>query len=108
MAVFKELDSSITPFDIEQFHQQLDSELGVFVNGEKYSFVKDLKEAYKDSLKTTSEQKMFNQIPDHYFWDIKKPLKPNPGVRLNRYNPFRGREYRDFFEMRDAEEYFHR
>jgi hypothetical protein len=29
-------------------------------------------------------------------------------VNGNRYNPFRGREYDSFFEMRDQEDYQHR
>lgn len=62
-AVYKELDGEASPFEVENFHEQLNKELGVFKNGEKYDFVKDLKEAYKDSLKTTSEQKIFNSIP---------------------------------------------
>jgi hypothetical protein len=108
MAIYKELDGKASPFEVEKFHEQLDKELGVFKNGEKYDYVKDLKEAYKDSLKTTSEEKIFSSIPQHFFWDIKRPLQKNPGVRLNRYNPFRGREYNSFFDMRDAEEYMER
>ena len=63
MAVYKELDESATPFEVDKFHEILDKELGVFKDGQKYDFVKDLKEAYKDSLKTTTEQKIFNNIP---------------------------------------------
>lgn len=54
-ALVQELEDSNTPFDINQWHEQLNAELAVFKNGEKYNFVKDLKEAYGDSLRTTTE-----------------------------------------------------
>ena len=70
--------------------------------------LKDLKEAYADSLRKTSDQAIFESIPSHFFWDIKKPLQKAPFVRENRYNPFRGAEYDSFFEARDAEAYMDR
>lgn len=104
-ALFDDLAAEKSPFKIEEFHAVLDKELAVFKKGEKYDFVKDLKDAYKDSLSTPLEQRIFQTIPDHAFWDIKKPQTEAPRKRENRYNPFRGREYENFFEMRDAEEY---
>ena len=84
-----------------------EEELSVFKKGEKYQFSKDLADAYKNSLKTSTEQKIFDRIPDYYFWDIKKPNLPfKPFTRKNKHNPFRGREHRDFFEMRATEQYF--
>lgn len=108
LALVQELEEQNTPFDIEQFHKTLNKELGVFKDGEKYNVVKDLKEAYADSLRKSSDQAILESIPSHYFWDIKKPLHKAPFVRENRYNPFRGAEYNNFFEMRDAESYFDR
>ena len=67
-----------------------------------------MKDAYKNSLSTTTEEKIFNTIPDHVFWDIKTPQKDSPLVRTNRFNPFRGRESANFFEMRDTEEFMDR
>ena len=68
--------------------------------------MKDLKQAYSESLSTPMERQILKTIPSHAFWDIKKPLHQGGGYkRENRYNPFRGREYRDFFDARDAEEY---
>jgi len=87
---------------MEDFDKVLDKELGSFVK-DKYDYVRDLKDAYKNSLRTTSEQKILATIPDHVFWDIKTPRRPAPIVRTNRYNPFRGREHNNFFEMRDSE-----
>lgn len=101
-----ELIKHRTPFKISDFNEVLDKELGTFKKDEKYDFVKDLKSAYQASLSTPLEAKIFKTIPSHKFWDIKKPLQDNTIYkRDNRYNPFRGREYSNFFEMRDAELY---
>lgn len=108
LGLMAELEGNKTPFDIEKMHEQLDKELGVFKKGEKYDVVKDLKDAYADSMATSTEQKIFDTIPAHYFWDIKRPLSKPTFTRENRYNPFRGKEYDNFFEQRDAEEYFER
>ena len=99
-----ELENDKAGINVEDFDRVLDKELGSFLDG-KYDYVRDLKDAYKASLKTTTEQKILATIPDHVFWDIKTPKKPLNLVRQNRYNPFRGREYSNFFEMRDSEEY---
>jgi len=108
LALVQELEDEKTPFDIDQFHATLNKELGIFKQGEKYSVVKDLKEAYADSLRKRSDQAIFESIPAHFFWDIKKPLHKAPFVRENRYNPFRGAEFDSFFEMRDSEAYMDR
>lgn len=104
-AVVDELSNERSPFDLEEFHAVLDKELAIFDKGEKYDYVKDLKDAHKQGLSQSLEAKIFATIPDHAFWDIKKPLQKGTYKRENRYNPFRGREYNDFFEMRDAEQY---
>jgi DUF2075 family protein len=103
LALVKELEENTSVFKVEDFHDILNKELGVFKKGEQYDFSKDLKEAYKDSLKTSTEQKILATIPDHVFWDIKKPQQSNPLIRKNRYNPFRGREFDNFFDMRATE-----
>lgn len=102
----EELDNEKSPFKVEEFRSVLDKELGVFQKEDKYDFVKDLKEAYSESLSTPMEKQIFKTIPAHAFWDIKKPQhQAGSYKRENRYNPFRGREYNDFFDMRDSEEY---
>jgi len=106
--LLQELDENKSIFKADDFEKILVKELGVFKDGEKYDFVKDLKDAYKNSLKTTTEDKILATIPDHVFWDIKKPLQKKAIIPKNRYNPFRGREYDNFFEMRDSEEYLDR
>ena len=65
----------------------------------------DLKDAYKHTLKKSLEDKIFDTIPDHYFWDIKKPQQKPHHNYMNRYNGFRGKEFNNFFEMRNFEEW---
>lgn len=107
LAMLQELEEGNAGFNVEDFHASLDKELGVFAKGEKYSFVKDLKDAHRSSLTTNLEDKILDTIPDHVFWDIKKPINQRKDITTNgnRYNPFRGREYDNFFEMRDSEDY---
>lgn len=99
-----ELERGQTPFDINYFENVINKELAVFPDG-KYDYVRDLKDAYSQSLKTTREEKIFANIPDHVFWDIKTPQQKEPILRTNRYNPARGREFENFFDMRNSEEY---
>merc|ERR1712070_363390 len=54
-----------TPFKVEEFQAVLDKELAVFKNGEKYDYVKDIKDAYKESLKAPLETRIFKTLPDH-------------------------------------------
>ena len=103
-ALLQELEEDKACISVDDFDKVLDKELGTFID-QRYDYVKDLKDAYKSSLKTTAEQKIFATIPDHVFWDIKTPKKAPALIRTNRYNPFRGREYANFFEMRDQEAY---
>lgn len=74
LAMLQELEEGTAGFSIEAFHETLDKELGVFYNSQKYNYVKDLKEAHKASLSQNLEDKILDTIPDHVFWDIKKPL----------------------------------
>lgn len=104
----QELEQYEFKFAEQDFREQMQKELAVFLKDEKYDYVKDLKSAYFRSLKTDTEMKILDTIPDFVFWDIKTPQIHKPFVRQNRYNGFRGREYRDFFEMRGTEEYMER
>lgn len=58
---------------IEDWNAILDRELGKFAPNEEYDYVKDLRKSYATGLATTEAQKIFKTIPDHVFWDIKKP-----------------------------------
>ena len=53
IAMYQELEEGQTTFSIEDFHAVLDKEFNLFGKGEKYDYVKDMKDAYKDSLKQT-------------------------------------------------------
>lgn len=77
LAMLKELEEGTSGFSIEDFSNILDKELAIFGKGEKYDYVKDLKDAYKTSLAQTTEERIFATLPDHVFWDIKKPLITN-------------------------------
>jgi len=59
-------------------------------------------------MKTSTQQKIFSTIPDHYFWDIKTPLEKPTERIFNSYNPFRRSPYESFFDMREQEEFFER
>lgn len=60
-------------YNTSEWNQIISDSLNTFKEGEKYDYVKDIKMAYGDSLKSTTEEKIFNTIPDYVFWDIKKP-----------------------------------
>lgn len=107
-ALMQELQKDDAAFKLTDFEAVLDKELAIFTKGEKYSYVKDMKHAYKDTMAQTTEQKIFATIPDHYFWDIKAPQRKKDILKKNRYNPFRGAEFDNFFEMRNSEEYMER
>lgn len=96
------------PHAFDNFEEVLDKEFSVFKLGEKYDYVKDVKDAFQDSLSKSAAQRIFETIPDHVFWDIKKPLNPDKEVAMNPYNPFRMYPNTSFFEMRDYEEYMNR
>jgi hypothetical protein len=72
LGLLDELESGASPFDKSSFENILNKELSVFQDT-KYDYVRDLKDAYRNSLKTTREEKIFATIPDHVFWDIKTP-----------------------------------
>ena len=91
-------------FSQEAFERALEQEISIF-HDKKYNYTDDLRDAYKRSLQVPIEKRIFDKIPDHVFWDIKTPLTKEPIVRKGKYNPVRGRDYDDYFEMADTEEY---
>ncbi len=104
-ALLQEMLEANTPFDVDSWPDIMARELGVFSKDEEYDYSKDMREAFSNSLKQTTEQRIFNTLPQHVFWDIKTPQMHQPYIRQNRYNPFRGREFENFFEMRASETY---
>ena len=83
----------------------MEKELSVFQPGETYDYVTDLRRAYSESLSVTTTEKIFKTLPDHVFWDIKKPRHLEESHIMNQYNPFRKHPNSSFFDMRDTEEY---
>lgn len=59
---------------LDKWNEIMRNELGVFKDDEKYDFVTDLRRQFDTSLATSRQDKIFQTIPAHYFWDIKKPL----------------------------------
>lgn len=49
--------------------------------------------------------KILDTIPDHYFWDIKKPINSEGDTLLNPYNPARKVPGEDFFDIRQNDEW---
>jgi hypothetical protein len=107
MAILNEMEES-SPFRVEDFAETLDKELGVFKKGEKYDFVRDLKDAYASSLERTTNEKILDTIPVHAFWDIKVPIGQEQQSIMNPYNPFRKYHTTSFFDAREYEEYMDR
>lgn len=60
---------------LDAWNQILGEELGVFKYDEEYSFTTDLRRNFDASLAESKQQKIFKTIPEHVFFDIKKPLK---------------------------------
>ena len=97
-----------SPFTLDEFNDVLDQELSVFKANESYDYVRDMKDAYSESLSKSAAHRIFETLPDHVFWDIKKPQVPEEQKHMNPYNPFRKYPYSTFFEMRDFEEFMDR
>lgn len=72
IALMDEMEKN-APFSEDEFVDVLDQEFSVFKNGEKYDFVKDIRDAFSDSLQKPTVDKILDTIPDHAFWDIKTP-----------------------------------
>jgi hypothetical protein len=66
-----------------------------------------LQDAFAQGLKTPLAVKIFKTIPDHVFWDIKKPIGADEQMHLNKYNPARAVYNSDFFDIRTNERWMH-
>jgi hypothetical protein len=65
-----------------------------------------MREAFDDGLRTSAADKIFDTLPDHVFYDIKKPLDKENESFWNEYNPARRHAHSSFFDMRRHEDYF--
>lgn len=92
---------------LDKWNEIMRNELGVFKDDEKYDFVTDLRRQFDTSLATSRQDKIFQTIPAHYFWDIKKPLdqETKQTIRQNDINPTRQTSTSDFFDLRATEEW---
>lgn len=72
-AVVEQLSDETSGIKLEKFHATLDKEFAVFLDTSKYDYIKDIKEGYRHGLNQSMESRMFATIPEHAFWDIKKP-----------------------------------
>ena len=59
-------------------------------------------------MEKSTAQKIFETIPSHAFWDIKKPIGTETAKPMNPYNPARQYPFSSFFDMREYEEYMDR
>ena len=71
------LEGNSVEIDKKAIEQAVMEELGIFKSEDEYSFVKDIREAFDDGLRTSLKDKIFDTLPDHVFYDIKKPLAPD-------------------------------
>jgi len=92
-----------TDLPIEEWNDYIDKELSIFKAGEKYDYVKDLRSAYAEGLSSTTADKILETIPEHVFWDIKKPLVSQENYYMNPYNPARKYPGENFFDIRTTE-----
>ena len=95
--------------DIERdtLRDKMDAEFELFLKGEKYDFVTDLRKSFDEELSTSLESKILKTIPEHVFWDIKKPLFDHSSEWYydNKINPARKSGRNNFFTMRKEEEW---
>ncbi len=83
----------------------VNNKLGVVKEGEEYSYIEDMRDAYRNSLSTSLVDQIFEKIPDHAFYDIKTPQKERKRQELNRFNPSKPKNAYTFFEARKNAEY---
>lgn len=84
--------------------------LNIFQEDEEYNLVKDMQDGFKKSLSKTTYDRLFDQLPEHVFWDIKVPRDPPQGTRppIGKYNPLKPYQYLSFLDFKYDDEYFYR
>ena len=107
LALLQDLEAA-SPLTLDEFQDVLDKEFSVFKEGEQYSFVRDLKEAYAPGMERSAADRIFDTIPHHAFWDIKVPQTADPQKFMNPYNSFRQYPTSSFFDAREYEEFMDR
>ena len=93
---------------LDEFNEYLDQEFSIFKGDKRYDFVEDIKDALSESLSKCTAERIFNTLPNYFFWDIKRPNRPDNLDYKNQYNPARKVPFDSFFDMRQQEEFFDR
>lgn len=89
IALLEDMDKNQT-FNEDEFNEILDKEFSVFKSGEKYDYVRDIKDAFSRTQEKSAASRILSTIPDHVFWDIKSPSESTIHQKfMNPYNPFR-------------------
>ena len=66
----------------------------------------DLRRTFDQSLSESLYSKILKKVPEHVFWDIKKPQnKSREEYSINPYNAARKYPHETFFDMRNHEEW---
>ena len=103
LAMYDSIDEA--GFSAEEWDEILAREFNTFQKGEKYNYVTDLRRTFNDGLATSSYDKIFAKLPDHVFWDIKKPQMREEEYYMNRWNAARQYPFSSFFDMRRHEDW---
>lgn len=91
--------------EMDALREKMEAEFSSFIKGEKYDYVTDMRKAYAHELATPMAHKIYKTLPDHVFWDIKKPLVAEEVTYENPYNPGRAHYNVNFFEARKLEQW---
>lgn len=95
---------AIAEADSDFSMRKMEEQLAVFIEKEDYSVVKDLRRAYNFELQRSEADRILEKIPDHAFWDIKKPQREATTERtLNKFNWNRARAFNNIFEAWEYE-----
>ena len=103
IALFDQMEEA--GFSKEEWDQILAREFNTFKEGEKYDYTTDLRRTFDEGLATSSFDKVFAKLPDHVFWDIKKPQSQGEEFFINRWNAARQYPFKSFFDMRRHEDW---
>ena len=97
-ALYDELRENTTVAD--EWDKILNKELAAIKDNGEYSAVADMRNAFDRGSKTSTFMKMLRTVPEHAFWDIKKPLTREENCHMNTYNPSRQVPFSSFFDAR--------
>lgn len=85
--------------------KEIINEIGPFKEGEEYSAIKDMQDAFKNANRKSLADQIFETIPDHSFLDVKTPLKKYESDSINIFNPSKQKSAYTFYEFRNNWQY---